>query len=133
MSQQAKKWKKSRRVWSSVPSTRESQAFASDLQKMKDASALMEESVKARSMQDNLVFTGFPEERDEDKVAVIQDLIQRKYKPDYHISFERVHRIGKANEFNERPRNIVAKFSYFKERAQSYKCCTQVTWHKDMG
>ena len=34
----------------------------------------------------------------------------------YHISFERVHRIGKANEFNERPRNIVAKFSYFKDR-----------------
>ena len=67
-------------------------------------------------MRYNLVFTGIPEERDEDTEAVILDLIQRKYKPDYHISFERVHRIGKANEFNERPRNIVAKFSYFKDR-----------------
>nr|XP_022331758.1 uncharacterized protein LOC111129597 [Crassostrea virginica] len=98
---------------------RATEAFASDLQKMKDASALMEESVidlKARSMRDNLVFTGIPEERDEDTEALIQNLIQRKYKPDYQISFERVHRLGKPNDFSERPRNIVAKFSYFKDR-----------------
>ena len=58
------------------------EAFASDLQKMKDARALMEESVidlKARSMRDNLVFTGIPKERDEDTEAVIQLLTFVKY------------------------------------------------------
>ena len=100
-----------------IPLTREPQKLLH--QNMKDASALMKESVidlKARSMRYNLVFTGIPEERDEDTEAVILDLIQRKYKPEYQILFERVHRIGKANKFNERPRNIVAKFSYFKDR-----------------
>lgn len=32
------------------------------------------------------------------------------------ISFERVHRMGRWNEFNEHPRNIVAKFTYYKDR-----------------
>lgn len=40
----------------------------------------------------------------------MQDFIQQKFKPDYEISFERVHRMGK------RPRNIVAKFTFFKDR-----------------
>ena len=57
-----------------------------------------------------------PEEKDEDTEAVTQDLIQKKYKPDCQILFERVHRIRKANEFYERQRNIVAKFSYFMDR-----------------
>ena len=58
------------------------EAVASDLQKMKDARALMEESVidlKARSMRDNLVFTGIPKERDEDTEAVIRLLTFVKY------------------------------------------------------
>jgi hypothetical protein len=72
--------------------------------------------LKARSMRDNLIFSGFPEERWEDTEAILQSFLQKKYKLDYEIPFERVHRMGKWSEFRERPRNIVAKFTYFKDR-----------------
>ena len=72
--------------------------------------------LKVRSMRDNSIFTGIPEQKGEDTEELLQDFIQRKYKLDYTISFERVHRIGKWREFNEHPRNIVAKFTYFKDR-----------------
>ena len=32
------------------------------------------------------------------------------------ISFERVHKKGKYREYSEKPRNIVAKFSFYKDR-----------------
>lgn len=37
-------------------------------------------------------------------------------KIDEYISFERVHRMGKPDEFRTKPRNIIAKFSFFKDR-----------------
>jgi hypothetical protein len=72
--------------------------------------------LKVRSMRDNLVFSGIPEQIGEDTEAILQDFIQRKYRLNYETSFERVHRIGKWSEFNVHPRNIVAKFTYFKDR-----------------
>ena len=93
--------------------------IAEELEKMKETDEKMLNSMtdlKVRSMRDNLIFTGIPEQKGEDTEELLQDFIQRKYKLDYTISFERVHRIGKWREFNEHPRNIVAKFTYFKDR-----------------
>ena len=46
----------------------------------------------------------------------LRDFLKNKLKILDEIPFERVHRVGKPNEFNTRPRNIVAKFSFFKDR-----------------
>ena len=51
-------------------------------------------------MRDNLVFVVKTEDIYEDTAAV-QEFLQRKYNLDYEIPFERVHRMGKLNEFNE--------------------------------
>ncbi|XP_061178382.1 uncharacterized protein LOC133187025 [Saccostrea echinata] len=90
-----------------------------DIKILNEARANLRESMidlKARSMRDNLIFSGIWEEKNEDTEAVLQEFIHRKFKHYYEISFERVHRVGKWNEFNEYPRNIVAKFSFFKDR-----------------
>lgn len=68
--------------------------------------------LKSRSMRNNLVFSGIPEHDDEDCVEVIQNFLKTKLKLDNNISFERVHRMGKRDEFRTKPRRIVAKF-YF--------------------
>ncbi|XP_062609377.1 uncharacterized protein LOC134271145 [Saccostrea cucullata] len=89
------------------------------LKAVNDANEALQNSVtdlKMRSMRDNLIFSGIPERRFEDTEAVLQDFIQRKYRLNYEISFERVHRMGKWNEFSEHPRNIVAKFTFYKDR-----------------
>lgn len=73
--------------------------------------------LKARSMRDNVVFSGIEKQRAEKITeACLEDLMQRTLKPDYDISFKRVHRMGKWNKLNERPLNIVAKFTFFKDR-----------------
>jgi hypothetical protein len=73
--------------------------------------------LKSRSMRDNLVFCGIHEERDEDDCEqVVRKFLRDKLKITDDISFERVHRIGKPNEFSVKPRNIVAKFSFYKDR-----------------
>ena len=71
--------------------------------------------LKSRSMRDNLIFSGIPENRNEDCEAVLQDFLDRKLNIQ-DISFERVHRMGKYREYSEKPRNIVAKFSFYKDR-----------------
>lgn len=67
-------------------------------------------------MRNNLVFSGIEKQRGEKKntEACLQDFIQRKLKPDYEISFGKVHWMGKWIELNEHPLNIVAKFTFFK-------------------
>lgn len=90
-----------------------------ELVSIKEVSENLQNSVtdlKARSMRDNLLFSGIPEERHEDTEAVLQEFIQKKYKLDYEVPFERVHRMGKWKEYSSQPRNIVAKFTYFKDR-----------------
>ncbi|XP_062594181.1 uncharacterized protein LOC134255674 [Saccostrea cucullata] len=90
-----------------------------DTHTLNEASVNLRESMtdlKARSMRDNLIFSGIWEEKNEDTEAVLQEFIYCKFKSGYEISFERVHRMGKWSEFNEFPRNIVAKFSFFKDR-----------------
>lgn len=72
--------------------------------------------LKSRSMRDNLIFSGIPETPNEDCEAVLHHFLENKLKIDEYISFERVHRMGKPDEFKTKPRNIIAKFSFFKDR-----------------
>jgi hypothetical protein len=72
--------------------------------------------LKTRSMRDNLIFSGLPEDRHEDTEQILQSFIQKKYKINYEVCLERVHRMGKWKENSSYPRNIVAKFTYFKDR-----------------
>ena len=51
--------------------------------------------LKARSVHDNLVFAGIPEDYSDDTEAFLQEFLHRKYKLNYEIPIERVHRIGK--------------------------------------
>ncbi|XP_062568339.1 uncharacterized protein LOC134230520 [Saccostrea cucullata] len=90
-----------------------------DLQLINKENAEIRDSIvdlKTRSMRDNLMFSGIPEQKGEDTEGVLQLFLRKKFKLDYEISFERVHRLGKFTEFSDRPRNIVAKFTYFKDR-----------------
>lgn len=90
-----------------------------ELFEMREVNSNLQESIidlKSRSMRDNLVFSGIHEERGENTEEILQEFIKRKFRIDYDVSFERVHRMGKWSEHNLYPRNIVAKFTYFKER-----------------
>jgi hypothetical protein len=70
--------------------------------------------LEGRSMRDNLIFYGVPEERNEDCEAKIQDLITVKLSLNTPIQFDRVHRIGKSS--GSKPRPIVAKFHEYKAK-----------------
>ncbi|XP_062594817.1 uncharacterized protein LOC134256179 [Saccostrea cucullata] len=90
-----------------------------DIQLLNKENAEIRDSIidlKARSMRDNLVFSGIPEQKGEDTEEVLQLFLRKKFRLDCELSFERVHRMGKFREFSEKPRNIVAKFTYFKDR-----------------
>ncbi len=76
--------------------------------------------LQARSMRDNLVFSGIPESAEEDPEATVKNFIKTYLKlPEdtvENICFERVHRMGAKKPGAPRPRPIVAKFGYFKQK-----------------
>ncbi|KAM9753660.1 uncharacterized protein ACNS7B_006879 [Menidia menidia] len=76
--------------------------------------------LQARSMRDNIVVAGIPEQQDEDPELVIKSFIQTHLKlPEdtvKNISFHRVHRLGGKRPDARRPRPIVAKFEHFKQK-----------------
>ncbi|KAK3094866.1 hypothetical protein FSP39_007262 [Pinctada imbricata] len=74
--------------------------------------------LKCRSMRDNLLFYGIPEEDGEDCEESITELVSDKMKIRKVVRFERVHRVGRRRVGNHRgpPRPIVAKFSSYKDR-----------------
>ncbi|KAK1895368.1 Protein unc-13 like C [Dissostichus eleginoides] len=80
--------------------------------------------LQGRSMRDNLVFSGIPEQtQDDNPEQLIKDFMitQLKISPDTvkDITFHmRVHRIGQKNTSNKRPRPVVAKFEHFKQKQQ---------------
>ncbi|XP_062570261.1 uncharacterized protein LOC134232323 [Saccostrea cucullata] len=91
----------------------------SSVHTLKKKNVELQESItdlRSRSMRDNLVFCGIPEKRNENCEVVLRNFIKDKMKIYDYISFERVHRMGKFEEFNTKPRNIVAKFSFFQDR-----------------
>ncbi len=79
--------------------------------------ALLE--IQSRSMRDNLIFTGIPENSPlNDPESLIRNFMISKLKLHKEtvdsISFQRVHRIGKLA--NKGPRPIVAKLEHFKHK-----------------
>lgn len=78
--------------------------------------------LQARSMRDNLVFSGIPEQTGEDAELTVKNFIQTHLKlPEEtvrNISFHRVHRLGGKRPGDNRPRPIGAKFVSFKQKEQ---------------
>ncbi|KAL0152468.1 hypothetical protein M9458_052191, partial [Cirrhinus mrigala] len=76
----------------------------------------------ARSMRDNLVFSGIPKSAEEDAEATVKSFIKTYLKlPEdtvENICFERVHQLGAKKPGAPRPCPIVAKFGYFKQKEQ---------------
>ncbi|KAL4000837.1 signal-regulatory protein delta [Sarotherodon galilaeus] len=79
-------------------------------------------NLQARSMRDNLVFSGIPESSREDPETTVRSFIKTHLKlPEYtvkNIGFDRVHRIGAPKTGSGRPHPIVAKFGHFKQKEQ---------------
>ena len=69
-----------------------------------------------RSMRDNLMFYGLPEEPNENCESIIKTLIAEKIQLQQagNLTFDRVHRVGLPTRGKSRP--IIAKFHYYKER-----------------
>ncbi|KAL0165957.1 hypothetical protein M9458_037801, partial [Cirrhinus mrigala] len=75
--------------------------------------------LQARSMRDNLVFSGIPESAAEATVKTfIKTYLKLLEDTVENICFERVHRLGAKKPGAPRPRPIVAKFGYFKQKEQ---------------
>ena len=70
--------------------------------------------LEARSMRDNLIFSGIAEIPGENPEAVVRTFLKRDMKIRRSIDFERAHRIGRVERDRIRP--IVAKFSSYKDR-----------------
>lgn len=79
--------------------------------------------MKSRSMRDNLLFTNIQENENENTEQVLQNFLMNKMNIT-DISFERVHRLNRKASTtwqDRRPRTIVAKFTYFKDRERIRK------------
>lgn len=76
--------------------------------------------LQARSMRDNLIFSGIPEADTDTPEKFVQDFMitQLKIHPETakNITFHRVHRLGGKKVGNNRPRPIVAKFEHYKHK-----------------
>lgn len=71
--------------------------------------------LKSRSMRENLVFSGIPEHDEKDCEEVIQNFLKTRLKLDNNISFKRVHKMGERDEFQTKPRRIMARISFFRD------------------
>ncbi|KAL3991234.1 CD59 antigen [Sarotherodon galilaeus] len=87
--------------------------------------------LQARSMRDNLVFSGIPEAAGEDAETTVKIFMTVKHGSGLlrvkthlklpedtvkNIVFDRVHRLGPIRAAAGRPRPIVAKFGHFKQK-----------------
>lgn len=105
--------------------------LSQDMQDIYEDNSYVREEIldlKCRSMRDNLLFHGLPEENDENCELIVQNFIHNVMKIEKEIVFERVHRIGRRPTYsaavndgtsltgNRKPRTIVARFSHFKDR-----------------
>ena len=94
---------------------------------LKVNSELKEEllDLKSRSMRDNLIFRNIEEKKDENTEEVLKKFLSDHLKMN-NISFERVHRMrekqtGANRHSAKKPKLIVAKFNFFKERERVRK------------
>ena len=82
--------------------------------------------IQWRSMRDNLIFSGIPEERQfrekgENCEEVIQNLISTELQIPDQISIDCAHRLGRFNPRHAYPHPIVAKSTYFKDKERVRK------------
>ncbi|XP_053396035.1 uncharacterized protein LOC128556130 [Mercenaria mercenaria] len=86
----------------------------------RDTETVLREEItdlKCRSMRDNLLFFKLLEEKEENCVQKVLELIENDMKIEnakQEIKLHRAHRVGKYNNTKVRP--IVAKFAYFPDR-----------------
>ncbi|KAI2643016.1 CinA-like protein [Labeo rohita] len=101
---------------SSLNSTPSSPSCCTELTSVVKENKLMKENIldlQARSMRDNLVFTGIPDQTPDDPEKLIKDFMTKQLKLPAEtvqsITFHRVHRI-RSQQNNNRPRPIITKF-----------------------
>lgn len=74
--------------------------------------------LQARSMRDNLIFTGIPEPPADQPENAVKDFLikQLKLPTDTvdNITFHRVHGLGQKHSYSTRP--IIVKFEHFKQK-----------------
>jgi len=113
-------------------------------QKQNDTEEHMQETnekitdVRWRSMRENLLFFGIPEcdylpENGENCEAKIKDFIKSMLDINTDISIDRAHRLGRYNRRNLRPRPIVVKFTFFKDRELVRSASRQALTGTDFG
>ena len=85
--------------------------------------------MKSRSMRDNLLFTNISKHEHEDTELILTNFLKDRMNIT-DISFERVHRMGRVYQQPRgqpaRPRTIVAKFTYFKDRERVRKSANRL-------
>ncbi len=91
--------------------------------KDKEISSLKEEvsDLKGRSMRDNIIVSGLPEEKDEDLEGKVKDVLKSIGIDVQHgntgpVSFDRIHRFGSVSAGGKIPRPIVARIHDFKDK-----------------
>ena len=111
---------------------RENKELKTALLEMKKLNCEMKEDLidmKSRSMRDNLLFTNISEHEHEDTELILTNFLKDRMNIT-DISFERVHRIGRVYQQPRgqpaRPRTIVAKFTYFKDRERVRKSANRL-------
>jgi hypothetical protein len=89
---------------------------------LEEANRRLHESVvdlKARSMRDNLLFFNVEEEEKGNTDEKIFQILEEKLEiPDARnkIKIDRTHRVGRKRNAQRKPRAIVVKFNYFRDR-----------------
>ena len=72
--------------------------------------------MQSRSMRDNLVFVGLEEGKDEDCSRVLERFLHEQLHIEKTVECDRVHRMGAQRDDRQRPRPMVAKFTYYKDK-----------------
>jgi tRNA threonylcarbamoyladenosine modification (KEOPS) complex Pcc1 subunit len=89
---------------------------------LEESNDRLQESVidlKARSMRDNLLFYNVEEEEKENTDEKIYQILEEKLEirdARSRIKIDRSHRVGRKRNTQRKPRAIVVKFNYFKDR-----------------
>ena len=87
------------------------------------------EDLEDRGRRNNLVFYGIKEPENtkevEDCEKILHDILQvHNLVPrvtDTHNLFDRVHRLGRKREDQDKPRPIIARFTFYKDKEDVYK------------
>ena len=78
------------------------------------------ENLEYQARRSNLLFFGVSEDTEESEETLVANIVKTDLQlPDLFPSFERAHRLGaKKENADEKPRPIIVKFTFFRERQQ---------------